>query len=233
MNNQKATWHKISTLILLMIVLLLASIFCLVGCNKQDPDTGYSQGLTYEFNDEDKTASVTGIGTCKDTDLVIPSNVDGYTVTKIADKAFRDCHLTAITIPDSVTEVGEDAFKKCHMEKATIPAMVCDSIAKSWALQTVVITGSGAIKERALTNYGGLREVIICDGVTSIGESAFEDCDYLQEISIAPSVTSIGESAFYWCKSLSKVNISDVAAWCNVSFANNTPTRYPMRKAFS
>lgn len=234
MKALKTTWRtKGKWLVLLTVVLLLVvSILGFVGCNKQDPDTGYSQGLTYEFNDEDKTASVTGIGTCKDTDLVIPSNVDGYTVTKIASKAFRECYLTAITIPDSVTEVGEDAFKKCHMEKATIPAMVCDSIAKSWALQTVVITGSGAIKERALAYYGGLREVTICDGVTSIGESAFEDCDQLHEISIAPSVTSIGESAFYWCKSLSKVNISDVAAWCNVSFANNTANPISYAKSF-
>lgn len=81
MNQQKAMWYKKCTLIILMVVVLLASAICFVGCNKSDtdPDLVPSEGLTYDFNDEDKTASVTGIGTCQDTDLVIPSNVEhGY-----------------------------------------------------------------------------------------------------------------------------------------------------------
>lgn len=56
--------------------------------------------------------------------------------------------------------------------------------------------------------------------VTSIAERAFERCSSLIAITIPGSLTSIGESAFYKCSGLTAVNISDMAAWCNISFAN-------------
>lgn len=54
--------------------------------------------------------------------------------------------------------------------------------------------------------------------VTSIGEYTFNYCSDLTEITIPSSITSIGDNAFSICTSLSKVNITDLAAWCNITF---------------
>ena len=55
--------------------------------------------------------------------------------------------------------------------------------------------------------------------VTELCESVFEGKNIVSVI-IPDSVTSIGNSAFYNCTSLTSVHISDIAAWCNISFVD-------------
>ena len=54
--------------------------------------------------------------------------------------------------------------------------------------------------------------------VTNIGKEAFQHRSFTSVV-IPDSVTSIGADAFYNCTSLTKVVISDIAAWCNISFS--------------
>jgi hypothetical protein len=49
-----------------------------------------SQGLAYTVTSE-TTCEITGIGTCTDTELVIPEYIDGYKVTSIGYRAFHKC----------------------------------------------------------------------------------------------------------------------------------------------
>ena len=64
--------------------------------------------------------------------------------------------------------------------------------------------------------------------VTSIGGAAFWNCSGLTSVTIPNSVTSIGDQAFQNCSGLTSVYISDIAAWCNISFGDN-PLRYAHR----
>ena len=54
--------------------------------------------------------------------------------------------------------------------------------------------------------------------VTSIGANVFNNCSYLTSISIPNNVTSIGYYAFWGCEALTSVHITDLVAWCNISF---------------
>ncbi|MBR2231168.1 MAG: leucine-rich repeat domain-containing protein [Prevotella sp.] len=58
--------------------------------------------------------------------------------------------------------------------------------------------------------------------VTSIGNSAFNQCTGLTSVTIPNSVTSIGNHAFYYCNSLTSVHITDVAAWCKITFYDSS-----------
>lgn len=83
-----------------------------------------SVGLAYTLKDDD-TYEVSGIGTCTDTDIIIPSVVDGYRVTSIGNSAFFSRSITSITIPDSVTSIGGSAFSGCtRLKSITIPNSV-------------------------------------------------------------------------------------------------------------
>ena len=74
----------------------------------------YSEGLAYTEN-SDGTYTVSGIGTCNDTDLRIPPTYNDKAVTRIGRSAFNNCSsLTSITIPNSVTSIGFSAFAYCR-----------------------------------------------------------------------------------------------------------------------
>ena len=84
-----------------------------------------SKGLTFTLLD-DGTYEVSGIGSCTDTELVIPSVYNDKPVTVIGFKAFDGCSgLTSVTISNSVTSIGDRAFSGCSgLTSVTIPNSV-------------------------------------------------------------------------------------------------------------
>ena len=159
-------------------------------CNEKEY---YSAGLEYALLGDGTSYMVTGIGTCADTKIVIPSTYNNLPVTSIGGSAFYLCSsLTKIVIPDSVTSIGDSAFVGCI------------------SLTKIVIGDSvTSIGNYAFVDCSSLTEIVIPDGVTSIGDSAFSDCSNLTKVVIGDSVTSIGYYAFYECSSLTKVVIGD------------------------
>ena len=175
-----------------------------------------SKGLSFLLSDDDKSYVVTRIGSCRDTNIVIPSEYGGKPVTRIGSSAFSGCTgLTSITIPDSVTSIGGEAFYKCTgLTSITIPDSVT-SIAycafyKCTGLTRVTIgNGVTSIGRYAFEDCSSLTSIIIPDGVTSIGSCAFENCRSLTSITIPDSVTSIGYCAFYKCTCLTSITIGN------------------------
>ena len=107
-------------------------------------------------------------------------------------------------IPNSVTSIGCSAFENCE------------------GLTSVVIPNSvTSIGGAAFYKCKGLTSVEIPNSVTSIGGSAFSECKGLTSVEIPNSVTSIGYDAFMDCTNLASVHISDIAAWCKITFVSD------------
>ena len=193
-----------------------------------------------------KTYSVTSIANsafsrCTGlTEINIPNSV-----TSIGNYAFEGCSgLTSITIPNSVTSIGRCAFQYSGLTSVTIGNGVT-SIERytfySCGLTSVTIPGNVAtIGERAFKDCRGLTSVTIDNGLTTIGfeafsnsvltsitipnsvttieNGAFEYCRKLTSVTIGNGVTSIGTYAFSGCGNLTSVHITDLEAWCKISF---------------
>ena len=117
--------------------------------------------------------------------------------------------ITSVTVPQGITAVQSWAFYGFpDLATVTIP----DSV-----------TG---IEREAFASCRSLANITIPDSVTSIGVNAFEKCTSLQSITVGSGVTSINGSStysspFYGCNNLESVYITDMAAWCGITFASN------------
>ena len=118
-----------------------------------------SKGLEFVSNG-DGTCSVSGIGTCTDTDIKIPSVYNGEKVKSIGQSAFEGCiGMKSITIPDSVTSIGRSAFEGCI------------------SLNNIIIPDSvKSIGNYAFEGCISLTNIVVPDSVKSIGQSAFHGC---------------------------------------------------------
>jgi len=77
------------------------------------------------------------------------------------------------------------------------------------------------ILDNAFSNAQNLKMITIPDSVTSIGNYVFDGCTSLTSVTIPDSVMSIGNSAFSGCTRLTLIFITDLEAWCNISFYNS------------
>ena len=67
--------------------------------------------------------TITGY-TCTNKNIVIPSIINGVTIKKIGDNAFKDKGLTQISIPEGITSIGSSAFEGNQLTSVTIPDSV-------------------------------------------------------------------------------------------------------------
>ena len=68
--------------------------------------------------------------------------------------------------------------------------------------------------------------------VKAIGEKAFDGCKDLLSLSIPNSITRIGTAAFSGCGNLEKLYITDIAAWCNITFEGYSSNPLAIAKNF-
>ena len=168
-------------------------------------------------------------------------------VTFIRKYVFKGCtSLTSVSIPESVTSIGEYSFSGCSsLTNTNIPNGVT-TISKGTfegcsSLTSIIIPEGVTTIDDGAFNSSGLTSVSIPKNVTSIGDYVFNNCDNLtslefhckeigasinrlkslKKIIIGKEVATIDNSAFYDCSSLTSVHISDLAAWCKISFKSN------------
>ena len=80
------------------------------------------------MNVDGTTCIITGLGTCTDTEIVIPQHIDGYLLTSIGNSAFYYCtRLTSITFEGTVEQWN--AITKGYDWKYNVPAteVVCSN----------------------------------------------------------------------------------------------------------
>ena len=77
------------------------------------------------------------------------------------------------------------------------------------------------ISNSAFKGCTELNSVTIPQGITTISPDAFYGCSNLASITIPSTITTINSNAFLGCSNLSSVYIKDLAAWCNINFANS------------
>lgn len=143
-----------------------------------------------------------------DTDLVIPSTIDGHIVRYIGEKYTNEDvnrsgrNITSLTIPDTVVEIYGGAFKNCK------------------ELTTVNFSnGLEVIGEDTFLGCKKLTSINLPDSITTINCGAFQECG-LTTIDIPDNVTTIGRYAFYDCNIESLILNTNIENMITDAFGN-------------
>ena len=148
----------------------------------------------YYIIGDDDTVEIIGC-TTSSTELTVPEEINGYTVSTIGDYGFSKCNkLKSITIPTNIKTIGKYAFNECTgLVNATIPTTV------------------GSVGAYAFNNCTGLKNVTISEGVKSIGKGCFYNCTSLVEAVVPDTAEKLGSYAFYNCTSMTTATIGITA----------------------
>jgi hypothetical protein len=188
------------------------------GGMEQPPEKDAS-GLDYEVNADGVTCTVTGMGVCNDTDVVIPEYIDGYQVTAIGRLAFlSQIWITSITMPDSVVSIGSSAFEGCEQLKsitlsASLETIGIHAFKGCKALEAISLPDSLKIIDGgAFSGCSALTEVIVPDRITSISSGAFKNCTKLMSLTLPSGITELGDGAFGGCPNLVSIEFKGTMA---------------------
>ena len=212
------------------------------------PELGIGDRFEYKINEDGVTCTIIGMGEVTKTDIKIPSQIDGYKVTAIGNKAFKDCStLTSVVISEGVTTIENIAFDGCtSLKSITIPNSLTEISGSVFFrcsnLKSVYITDLESwlkinfTTEQANPLYYGaylyindtlLTDIIVPDSITEILSHTFYGCTSITSITIHESVTAIGSKVFYNCTSLTDVYYQGTQSqWSQIKkgFSNNSLT---------
>ncbi len=172
-----------------------------------------SEGLTYQISGDSTYYIVTGIGDCKDVNLVIPSEYENLPVKEIADRAFiANKDLKSVKISEGITVVGVDAFQHCSNVKTleladsitTVRARAfegCNQLTSLTLPSSLTTWEKGAFAQ--LESVEGI--VKIPDGITNIAEAVFYGIFKVDGVVIPKNVTTIASYAFAFAFDLDAV----------------------------
>lgn len=192
--------------------------------------TYYTSG-SFLYSLEDGEATICGYlgdGTTKiemDT-LVIPSEVDGYPVTKIGNEAFAyNCTVLAdgtngfsslyynrVVIPNGVRKIGDDAFRQTSMKEVKLPdgLEIIESGAFNFCDRLKEIKFPNSLKKIGQEAYYGCKKIdsiTVPEGVTKIEKNTFAFCENLDKVKLHENLKSIAPGAFQGCDCLGKLEI--------------------------
>ena len=158
-------------------------------------------------------------------DVLLPDSV-----ISIGAGAFSSCRsLTNATIGNGVRTIGRSAFSSCTNLKTVTVGYGVEDIG-DWAFSGCSTLENVVIPDN-VTNIGGyafyeclgLTNAVIGNGVAVIGSYAFNYCKNLRAVTLGNSLSLVGYLAFENCTGLQVVHISDLAAWCGITF-NMSPS---------
>ena len=172
-----------------------------VNCNIPNASSSYEYGVFY--NSKFTKVSI------------------GNSVTSIGDYAFYECSsLTSVIIPDSVTSIGKETFRDC----SGIQFVFYNGDLAQWCNINTFDHYSSPLNQCGTLLVNGevlSGEITIPDGAKKIPSGTFRNNTLITKMIIPDSVSEIGAGAFSGCSSLASVHISDLSAWCKISFGNS------------
>ena len=179
------------------------------SCTECGTAIQYSDSLEFTSNG-DGTCYVSGIGTCKDIDIIVPYTHNGWTVTGIGQEAFSGRRsLRSVWLPDTITAIDHYAFEDCTK---LVELVIPDSV--TYIGDDAFYGCSGIIEENGGLHYVGdwvvnadesIKRAMFKENTVGVAAYSFMDCDELVSVTLNSGLTHVCEDAFDSARKLVEV----------------------------
>ena len=145
--------------VVLAFVLILAAVLLVIFLGDRAPEREvFVYGdFEYTFIDDKKVQIYAYRGS--DSDVTLPTLIDGYTVASVGEFAFSGSKVASVTLGALVSSIEGYAFSKCENLS-----------------QITFNDGLVSVGPSAFFGCTALKEISLPDTLASIGEAAFADC---------------------------------------------------------
>lgn len=170
----------------------------------------------YLYKEVEGGVEITAYSTmAKDTEITVPSEIDGKPVVSIGEHGMYGTPAETITLPETVTNIGDQAFGNSRqLRTINIPDGVTNIgqeafLGCSRLRQISLPEGLKSIGTRAFCN-SGLTSVILPESLESLGESVFDSCYDLSYVQFKPSkIDTLPAGTFFCCDSLLRLDLPE------------------------
>ena len=181
---------RVLSVILCMVILLTVFMSAPITASAFAYDFEVD-GIRYAHID-DNSVEVAGYNSSVlPVDLVVPSTVEGKTVTGIRHLGFDGAKIRSVVLPETVTVIDRYGFSYCK-ELETFTSLGGLTYIDTYAFQSCF----------------KLKELNLPDSLENIGSSAFNGCKSLSSIKFPKGLESIGNHAFQGCIFLEEITIN-------------------------
>lgn len=198
-----------------------------------EASTSYTSGYYTYTVDSDGNATITAVDTAISGEVVIPSEIDGYTVQKTGEKAFDSCvNITSITIPEGLKSLGKSTFNGCSgLETVNYNAVDCSIRYSNYGYEyyytpftecpNIKVVNIGEKVEKLYgslfdnsgvetVNYNAVNAETIESRYSDFEyESPFVNCNSICEVNFGENVESIPAFLFENCTGITEITIPE------------------------
>ena len=176
-----------------------------------DPPQSVTVSGDYEYTVNADGETITIIDYTGDEEVVeIPPEINGYSVTDIAEQAFSYTKMKHLIFPDSISTIGPRAFEYCELTDVTIPfgAEVGRCAFGYCDFLTQVNIGPQAVIRSRAFGYCEDLETVVCGAGSRLETDTFEYCDDLEKVILCGDVT-VEDGAFYDCDKMEMIRAEE------------------------
>ncbi|MBQ7809618.1 MAG: leucine-rich repeat protein [Clostridia bacterium] len=197
----------------LVLTILLGTV-CIFPVSSWGEDPGINSGDYFYTVLDDGTASITTYTGTEDK-ISIPSELDGYKVSTIGNRAFLSNKATEVIIPDTVTCIDTAAFRFMrNLTKITIPKSVttielsafeyCESLSEITFPENIEFIGRNVLNQTAFAENPENWE----NGMLYVGTYLVSsDKDFSGMCTVKDGTTLIAEEAFKDRTEITEINL--------------------------
>lgn len=161
------------------------------------------------------TCTITSYRDFYETEVIIPLQINGLTVTQIAANTFKQkTKINTVSIPDSVTSIGNSAFYGCTNLRTVILGENIKSIADYAFDMCTSLTGINLrnveyVGAYAFLGCSSLTDLFCGNALKTIGKYAFWKCSALEFVQFSNTLETVGDYAFAECTAITTLSFPD------------------------